>query len=57
MHKTIPFDKAKTEEFQESYQKAKNERNNSFMFENREVDVTYASYLLQFIDSNGRFKK
>jgi hypothetical protein len=57
MSKTISFDKAKTKEFSEAYQKSKTERANSFMFENREVDVTYASYLLQFIDSNGRFKK
>ena len=57
MSKTISFEKAKTEEFREAYEKSKKERVKSFVFENREVDLTYASYLLEFLDSKDRFKK
>jgi hypothetical protein len=46
------FNQDKFEQFQAAYEQAKNENKTSFTFEGKEFSVTYAKYLIQYLENN-----
>lgn len=50
----VNFDFQKREELRDVYDKAVREKKKSFMFQGNEILVSYAKYLLQYLDMTVR---
>jgi hypothetical protein len=46
----VEFDRDKRERLRKHYEQAKKEQKESFMFDGRELLVSYAKYLLEYLD-------
>lgn len=46
----ITFNKEKTQQLKKEILKAKENKDESFVFQNKELDTSYAQYLLEFLE-------
>tara|TARA_R110000782_G_scaffold201501_1_gene290193 strand:+ start:390 stop:572 length:183 start_codon:yes stop_codon:yes gene_type:complete len=50
MESLLTFDKKRIDLLRESYEKAHRDGKDTFVFDNNELDVRYAKFMLEFLD-------